>query len=249
MQVARGTTVLVARGKAGEVTQASNPQNPMIGLYVMKYFNNSERSTSYAKQQTLGNMIKELQNTGITTIPIISEEEGTVLIQGGAVIKDYKLVDWLDKEQVRGELFVDGKINEVPIVVKYKGQELTYNIESQTSKISFNDKEGRWVVDIDIKTEGNITEFVFSNQNILFNEQSIKEISELIQNELTRQIRTCIDYSKEINVDFLNIGLEMYRKHPSEWDKYKEEWDVSGYKAIPIEIIPTVTIHNTGALK
>ena len=50
-------------------------------------------------------------------------------------------------------------------------------------------------------------------------------------------------------MDFLNIGLEMYRKHPSEWDKYKEEWDVSGYKAIPIEIIPTVTIHNTGALK
>lgn len=122
MQIGRGTSILAVKGKAGKLTQAKNPQNPIIGLYVMKFFNNSERPTSYAKQQTLGNLIKELQNTGVTTIPVISDQEGTVLIQGAAVIKDYELADWINKEQVRGELFVEGKIKEVPIVVKYKGR-------------------------------------------------------------------------------------------------------------------------------
>ncbi len=252
MQISRGTTILVAKGKAGDITKASNPENPIIGLYIMRYFNNSERSTSYAKQQTLGNMIKELQNTGITTIPIISQEggkEGTVLIHGAAVVKDYRLVNWLDKEQVRGGLFVNGKIKEVPIIVKYKGQDLTYKIKNQTSKTSFDNKDGEWTANLDINVEGNITEFTFLSPNILFNEGNIKEISNLIQKEIANQVQKCINYSKKINVDFLNIGLEMYRKHPTEWEKYQDRWEVSAYRDIPIIINATVTIHNTGALK
>lgn len=255
MQISRGTTILVAKGKAGEITKASNPENPIIGLYIMRYFNNSERSTSYAKQQTLGNMIKDLQNTGITTIPIISQEggkegkEGTVLIQGAAVVDDYRFVSWLDKDQVRGELFVDGKIKEVPIIVKYKGQDLTYKIKNQTSKTYFDNKNGEWTANLDINVDGNITEFTFLSPNILFNEENIKEISTLIQKEIINQVQKCIDYSKKINIDFLNIGLEMYRKYPIEWEKYQDKWEVSAYRDTPIKINATVTIHNTGALK
>lgn len=252
LQISRGTTILVAKGKAGEITKASNSENPIIGLYIMRYFNNSERSTSYAKQQTLGNMIKELQNTGITTIPIISQEggkEGTVLIQGAAVVNNYRLVSWLDKEQVRGELFVDGKIKEVPIIVKYKGQDLTYKIKKQTSKTAFDNKNGEWIANLDINVEGNITEFTFLTPDVLFNEESIKQISTLIQKEIANETQKCIDYSKKINVDFLNIGFEMYRKHPTEWEKYRDRWEVSAYRDIPIKINVTVTIHNTGALK
>lgn len=249
MQVGRGTTVLAVKGKAGELTQAKNPQNPIIGLYVMKYFNNSERPTSYAKQQTLGNMIKELQDTGVTTIPMISDQGGNVVIQGAALIKDYKLVDWLNKEQVRGELFIDGRVKEVPIVVKYKGENLTYHIEEEKSRIRFNESNGEWTSEIDIRVKGSITEFVSSQQNELFNELSIKEVSRLIEEEINKEIEESIMYSKEINIDFFNIGLEMYRKHPKEWEHYKDKWFTTGYKNMPIKVITTVTIHNTGMLE
>ncbi len=249
MQVGRGTTVLAVKGKAGELTQAKNPQNPIIGLYVMKYFNNSERPTSYAKQQTLGNMIKELQDTGVTTIPMISDQGGNVVIQGAALIKDYKLIDWLNKEQVRGELFVDGRVKEVPIVVKYKGENLTYHIDEEKSRIRFNESNGEWTSEIDIRVKGSITEFVSSQQNELFNESSIKEVSRLIEEEINREIEGSIMYSKEINIDFFNIGLEMYRKHPKEWEYYKDKWFTTGYKNMPIKVITTVTIHNTGMLE
>lgn len=249
MQVGRGTTVLAVKGKAGELTQAKNPQNPIIGLYVMKYFNNSERPTSYAKQQTLGNMIKELQDTGVTTIPMISDQGGNVVIQGAALIKDYKLVDWLNKEQVRGELFIDGRVKEVPIVVKYKGENLTYHIEEEKSRIRFNESNGEWTSEIDIRVKGSITEFVSSQQNELFNELSIKEVSRLIEEEINKEIEESIMYSKEINIDFFNIGLEMYRKHPKEWEYYKDKWFTTGYKNMPIKVITTVTIHNTGMLE
>lgn len=252
MQVGRGTTILAVRGKAGELTQTQNPQNPIIGLYVMKYFNNSERPTSYAKQQTLGNMIKELQGTGVTTIPIISSQEGNMVIEGAALIKDYKLVDWLSKEQVRGELFINGRIKEVPIVVKYKDENLTYYIDEEKSKISFKqDQEDKetWHAEIEITTRGNITEFVSSQQKELFNESSMKEIGHLIEQEINRQVNESITYSKERNIDMFNIGLEMYRKHPKEWRYYEDTWATTGYINMPIKLITTVTIHNTGMLE
>lgn len=249
MQVGRGTTILAVKGKAGELTQTQNPQNPIIGLYVMKYFNNSERPTSYAKQQTLGNMIKEIQETGITTIPIISSQEGNMVIQGAALIKDYELVEWLSKEQVRGELFIDGRIKEVPLVIKYKGENLTYHIDGEQSRVSFKENNGIWYAQIQIQVRGNITEFVSSNQDELFNESSMKEIGHLIEQEINRQIQESIAYSKEINIDLFNIGLEMYRKHPKQWEHYKDRWATTGYIDMPIDIITTVTIHNTGMLE
>lgn len=249
MQVGRGTTILAVKGKAGELTQTQNPQNPIIGLYVMKYFNNSERPTSYAKQQTLGNMIKEIQETGITTIPIISSQEGNMVIQGAALIKDYELVDWLNKEQVRGELFIDGRIKEIPLVIKYKGENLTYHIDGEQSRISFKENDGVWHAQIQIQVRGNITEFVSSNQDELFNESSIKEIGYLIEQEINRQIQESITYSKETNIDLFNIGLEMYRKHPKQWEHYKDTWTATGYINMPIEIVTTVMIHNTGMLE
>lgn len=249
MQVGRGTTILAVQGKAGELTQTQNPQNPIIGLYVMKYFNNSERPTSYAKQQTLGTMIKEIQETGITTIPIISNQEENMIIQGAALIKDYELVEWLSKEQVRGQLFVEGKIKEVPLVIQYKGENLTYHIDGEQSRISFKNDNGAWHTQVQIQVRGNITEFVSSKQEELFNESSMKEIGHLIEQEINRQIQESIAYSKEINIDLFNIGLEMYRKHPKQWEQYKDTWTTTGYINMPIETTTTVTIHNTGMLE
>lgn len=252
MQIGRGTTILAVKGKAGELTQTQNPQNPIIGLYVMKYFNNSERPTSYAKQQTLGNMIKELQETGVTTIPVISSQDENLVIEGAALIQDYKLVDWLSKEQVRGELFVSGRVKEVPLVVKYKGENLTYQIDEEKTRINFKQDQqnnGAWYAQIELTAQGNITEFISSQQKEIFNEASMKEIGRLIEEEINRQVNESITYSKEKNIDMFNIGLEMYRKHPKEWKMYEDTWATTGYKNMPIKLITTVTIHNTGMLE
>ena len=167
MQISRDTDILAAQGEAGELTQGENPQNPILGLYIMKYFNNTERPVSYAKEQIAGNMIKELQDTNITTIPLIStDEKKDIEIGGAALIKNYELVDFIGKDVVRGELFVEGKINQVPIVVEYKGVPLTYVIDKENSKITFNNNGSELVANIEILTEGNITEYISTSTKI-----------------------------------------------------------------------------------
>ena len=247
MEMRRDTNVLAVKGKASDVSKADNSQNPILGLYIMKYFDNSERPVSYAKEQVVGNMVKELQDSNITTIPIVAnDEEKNIQISGAALIKDYQLVDWLTKEEVRGLLFVEGKINKVPIVIEYQGNPLTYIIEYENSKIKFEDR----VANIQIITKGNITEYISTGIDNIFSPQDIDEITQLLQKEIKQQIMVAVNKSKEINADFLNIGLAMYRKHPKLWQQnYEATWEKEGYKNMPIQIQVNSTIKNIGVLE
>lgn len=248
-QISRGTNILTVQGSAGDIVRSDNYQNPMVGLYIMKYFNNTERGTSHAKQQVLGNIVKEIQNTNITTIPEIEvNEEGTLKINGAAVIKDYELVGWLDEDEVRGELFVDGRIHQVPTVVEYRGEYLTYEINQQQRTITFKD-EDQLQATINIIVKGRISEYNSSENQYVFNEEKIKEVSKLVEGQIKGQIQKTIDTSKIMNTDFLDIGLELYRKHPKIWGKYKENWDVDEYKNLPIQIDVEVIIQNTGTIE
>ena len=252
MQVARGTMILAVDGKAKDITQSSVGQNPMMGLYIMKYFNNPERPISYAKQQNIGNIMKEIYNNNITTIPVIKNKDDKVLIQGAAVVKDYKLVNWLDKDQVKGELFVEGKINEAPIVVSYRDHDLTYNIDNQNSRICFEEVGGngsKIEAVIKIEVTGGVVEYSLFEGNVIFEENSMKEINELIQKQIEKEVMQTVDYAKGINVDFLNIGLQMYRSKPDIWENYKDGWEQEGFKNIPVRVKSEVVINNTGALK
>lgn len=249
MQIRRDTNVLATRGEAGNLTTDDNSQNPILGLYVMKYFNNTERPVSYAKEQKAGSIIKELQDSNITTIPVVSTDgKSNIEIGGAALIKDYELVDYIGKDVVRGQLFVEGKINQVPIVVDYEGKPLTYVIERQRSKITFNDNGNGLSANIEIIADGNITEYVSTSTQNIFSIEDINQITELLKEEIRHQVMVAVNKSKELNVDFLNIGLQLYRKHPDKWKNYEETWDTQGYKEFPIKVQITPNIKNTGVI-
>lgn len=250
MKVGRSVTLLAVKGLAGDLVQAENPQNPILGMYIMKYYNNRERGASYEKEQLMGNYIKEIDDTGVSTIPIISsDKEGIINIRGAALIKDYELVTWLDEDEVRGELFVEGKIRRAPVVVDFEDQYLTYVIKHQESKISFRENQGEVECYVKITTRGDIREYVSTDYKSIFNEDSLLKISNLLQEEVEKQVNVAINKSKELDTDFLGIGLEMYRKHPKQWKNYKERWHSGAYRNIPVHVSADINIQNTGTLQ
>ena len=250
MSMSRSTLLLATYGEAGELTKGENPQNPLIGMYVMKYFNNRERPTSYAKGQMLGNIVKELNDTGITTLPIITKNvEDTLQIKGAALIKDYSLVDYLDQEVVRGQLFVEGKIKGVPLVIDFKGIPLTYIIKNEKSKISFDSLTSRNEGLIRIHTIGDITEYLPRANEGPLTPNDLQVVKGLLEAEIQKQVLETIRVSKALNVDFLNIGLEMYRKKPQLWKEYNALWEKEGYKDFPLRVEVNATIQNTGAIQ
>lgn len=253
MLIARNVPILAVNGQASTTTKIENNEQPILGLYIMDYFNNKERATSFFKKQLVGTYIKEMEDTGVSTMPIFhvenTNEEGMkdqIDISGGAVMHNYELVGYLTKEEVRGQLLIEGKVRNSPVVVVYQDNLLTYQIKDEKSKIKFKDTAEGPSCLIEIDVEGNISEYLTENGTSLTKEGAIEEIKTLLAEEVIAQVGEGIAKSKEMNMDFLGIGQAMYRQHPDMWANYKSDWLTKVYQDIPISIGVTIDIQNTG---
>ena len=63
----------------------------------------------------------------------------------------------------------------------------------------------------------------------------IESLEELENKYIEDVVKTAIRYSQNINVDFLEIGVNMELKHPYKWRKIKDNWDKM-FSTIPIEV-------------
>ena len=247
IEFSRGTNILAVQGKASEVTKGENYQNPILGLYIMKYFNNTAKAQGNVIQKCLGDMLREIHETGVTTIPVISNtDEKSVEIRGAAVIKDYQLVEWLNSDEVKGLNIIQGDIEGMPIVIEYKNNYLTYKIEDKKSKVIFNDDQG---VEARISTlvRGNVTEGISDINTQIFNKKEIKEIENLLEKEINKKINLSIEKDRDISTDFLNIELELYRKNHKLWEKYRKS-DQNHINNMKIILDTNVIVENLGVI-
>ncbi|OON97417.1 MAG: hypothetical protein ATN36_03440 [Epulopiscium sp. Nele67-Bin005] len=293
--IARNVPLLAVRGEASSIQGAKNEQQPIIGLYIMNYFNNKERPVNYFKSELLGNFLKNMKETGIATIPIFKliSDDGTEIesteekldsdgennqsneqpaeqkvegatdgeeqtetsqsaefeISGGAVIKDYKLIDYITKEEVRGQLLVQGEVKNSPVVISYKDRLLTYLIKKTNSNVTFEEKNGVLTCFIDIKVHGNVIEYVSNHLQNVSNIDVLNELEILISGEVYKQAHVGIDRAKDMNVDFLGLGLQMYRHQPELWEYYEHNWNAIGFANVKIVVDVDVEIENTGLLQ
>ena len=248
--LARSTPVFGTKETAAKIVEASSPQNPIIGLYVMKYVNNVERPVSYAEEQLLGNFIKEMEGSGVSVIPLINmDKEGQIEISSGALIKDYELVTFLNKDEMRGKLLIEGAVKEAPIVIMYNDEYLTYVVQKQKSQMKFKESDGQMVCSIELMLKGNITEYVSQEERNIFDKGTVDAVEKILEKEIVSQAQIALDKAKAYNVDFLNIGRMFYRKHPKKWQKYKDSWEADGFKEFPVEITAKVDVDGTGVLE
>ena len=253
MLIARNVPLLAVNGQASDTTKIENNEQPILGLYIMDYFNNKERATSFFKKQLIGTYIKEMEDTGVSTLPIFHVEqlaqegmEGQIDISGGAVMRDYELVGYLNKEEVRGQLLIEGKVKNSPVVIVYDGNLLTYQIKEENSKIKFEDSPEGPLCLIELDVKGSISEYLTEAGTNLTKDGTIEEIKALLAEEMIAQAAVGIQKSKAMNIDFLGIGEAMYRKHPEMWAKYQPRWLETVYENMPIRVGVTVDIQNTG---
>ena len=161
-------------------------------------------------------------------------------------MRDYELVGYLNKEEVRGQLLIEGKVKNSPVVIVYDGNLLTYQIKEENSKIKFEDSPEGPLCLIELDVKGSISEYLTEAGTNLTKDGTIEEIKALLAEEMIAQAAVGIQKSKAMNIDFLGIGEAMYRKHPEMWAKYQPRWLETVYQNMPIRVGVTVDIQNTG---
>lgn len=250
LEVGRSTYLLAVEGKASELSKAQSYQNPIIGLYITKFFNNGERAVGDSEPQYLGEFYKEMNETGISMMPILREnkDEATLEITGAAVIKDYELVDYIEAEDVRAKLFLEGKIKDIPIIIDENGEYYMFQIEKEKSKIDYKEEQEQLYINIELEVFGELTEYMPSNL-IKDNGAYISgKIEEKVNDKLKQEIENGMMKARRMNTDYLHLGQDLYRRKPELWERYKEAWRQSIYSGAHINVSVHTIVQGVGMM-
>lgn len=169
------------------------------------------------------------------------DEKYRVEFFGYGVISDGKLVEYLGKDESNGYDYVKNLIDEDYISVELNGVKLGIALIASKANILFDfDNNDLRKIIIKIKTNNYILENS-TGQNIFDND--VKPIEELENEKIRNVIMSTVDYSKQIGIDFLNIGETLKFYHPYKWRGISDNWNEI-LKNVEFEVLVDSEINN-----
>jgi spore germination protein KC len=145
---------------------------------------------------------------------------------GLGIIKDGKLVDYIEKDLVRSYIILTKNLQSGDIkITDEKGYLSTFTVKSSNNKISFEcDNDGKPVKAVfDINIDVNFDE-TFAREKILTDE-NIPVLNNLQNEVIKSEIEKIIAKSKETGADFLRLGETFAIQHPYKPHRIKDDWN------------------------
>ncbi|WP_150270917.1 Ger(x)C family spore germination protein [Paenibacillus tepidiphilus] len=151
--------------------------------------------------------------------------KGGNIMSGLAVLKDGKLIGWMDGSEARGTQWVLNRINETSVNVDVPGSsaKAAVNIFHSRTNVKVKLIEEVPVFHVSIHEEGIV------NEAGGFIDFSIKETRDQLEEELKartiEEVRQAVERAQGMKSDIFNFGNELKRTHPQDWEKVKDRWD------------------------
>ena len=164
---------------------------------------------------------------------------------GYAIMKDNKLIDFLDDEEaiIYNMLINESNGGNVD-VVNDKGEVVSFGINDISTDYSFefddNDKIKQIIVSLNFRSN---FEEVLSEEDIT-DEKNIIKYEKLQEEKVKKQVEALVNKSQKLNLDIFSIGEKLNLKHPYKFRKIKDAFKKE-YKNINIKVKVQVDIERT----
>ncbi|MCR6546474.1 Ger(x)C family spore germination protein [Dehalobacterium formicoaceticum] len=246
-QIASRTRLMfVQDGEAKDILEAK----PKLAKYVaaeLVAMTQLEYELSLARNQTFYQFLNELRSTdgrGFVSRVLATENNKTIVRDGGAVFNNWELIDWLSSEETQAANWLVGK-SDATVVGHLDQGIFTYRSDEKKLKIKpLKQGEGPRV-QISLHTNGQILSKQGSNME-LTRPGNLKKLEKLFSDVIANQIRSAVQKSQAAGVDYLGIGTAVKGKNPKLYQSM--EWE-KAYPTIPIDVIVTTEIEDVGLLE
>ena len=155
-----------------------------------------------------------------------SGEDYDFVIDGYGIIKDSKLIAFLDLGMSRGYNYIKNKLKEgmVEVDIKPDIEKVVLSINNLSTRTDF-DFEGDEIkaVNFNIEVNSDVIE-VNSNKSIL-NEETIALLEQKQSEVMSQEINGMLKVTQEHNADILDVAKEIKVSHPYRWQKIEERWN------------------------
>ncbi|MBY0010288.1 Ger(x)C family spore germination protein [Paenibacillus typhae] len=167
------------------------------------------------------------------------------LMSGLGVFKEGRLIGWLNGLESRGTQWMLDKLNETNINVDSPDTEedIAVNIFYSKTGVKVELQDGKPVFHVHIREEGIINEtggFVD-----LSKEEELETLEQGIEQKTSAEVRMAFEAAQKMKTDIFNLGNELKRIHPEQWEKVKQDWS-SAFAEGELDLRVEAFIRSTG---
>ena len=170
-----------------------------------------------------------------------SEPKAYTKLGNLGIFKNYKLVDWANRDESLGINMINGKISEMFLDLEYNDGYVVIDSTSFSSKVDVELKDNKPVVNINISGETRIIEV--KGKIDLENSKVIEKLQEKANKKIKKRINQAIDLAIKNKTDILGFGQKFYQKYPEYFNSVKDNWN-SNLDQIEIKIKSDLMLKN-----
>ncbi len=251
----RAELIIAKDMKAREILDVKSELQAIPSIQLYEGLKTSD-DLSKASSINLFELLKELSHGDHSVlIPVIhcvgSEARLEDLkVEGMAVIKKNMLIGYVTPEETRGFMFAKNKLGSTILVLASPvDQEKLISIEVTRSegKIQADIKEGKPLLRIEIKTQGNIGEQ--QDEADLTGPESMMVLEQEAESLIREEIEALIKSSQErLRTDIFGFIDKIEKNHPREWKKIHTQWDEL-YVNLNVEVKVDFHVRTPGLIK
>ncbi len=246
----KSTQLIVTKVSAEKLLQdtLNATEQQIVGGVIYNLLLNRQGSAFFTPI-TMSNFNEDMDISKSAIIPVGYSMNNEVFIEGGAVIKDYKLVGFLLPKENRAIAHLNNKVRSDGVNFDYKGVDITLMITESKSKKKLISQDENLKMKLNLTMEGHIHSFTNKKGMEIDTNQENKEIEMAAAKVVEGELQKAVDkVQKELKADVLFIGSYLNKFHPKLWKEIEKDWDKI-YPEIDIDLDVEVKIRRRGLIK
>ncbi len=229
------TNMFIAKGSMAKDVMTKVVTDKIAAADILYYMREDVDKLGLGKVYSCGNISSSLAKNGSALVMAIelaenmdlSEKSAEKMIKpaGYAVIKDGKLLTFLDTEQSHGVSIITNGMHFDDIEVTLEdGTRVTIGVEGTRAGFTPHFEDGELKsVDFEVEVEATITEV---DAMINIEKESVRRaVADTVTEVEKARIESAISASQEMGVDFMDIGSAVELRAPVKFKKMPRSWE------------------------
>ncbi|MDG4657668.1 Ger(x)C family spore germination protein [Ectobacillus antri] len=162
-----------------------------------------------------------------------------------AIFRKDRLVGWLNESESKGYNYITNKVHStVGAVACNKKEWVNIEVIHAKSHIKVRMEKGKPSIHIYFDIEGNVAEVGCKID--ISKRATIARLEDKFNHRVKYVSHAAITKAHRYGTDIFGFGDLIYRTHPTEWEKLKNNWNAKGFREIKVYLHPKTHIQHTG---
>lgn len=175
-----------------------------------------------------------------------SDGSATIEVNGMAVFKEGRLVNWIDGEKGQGTLWVLDQIQQTPVNIDWENQKdsISYKVVRQKTNVSTKIKDNKPAMSVNIRAEGDLRSIEVpvdvTDPHVLFH------IEKALQQKIKEEVEAAIQEAQKTKTDIFGFGEKLHQSKPDMWKELEQEWQDVYFPELDVDITVEAFIRRSG---